>query len=258
MSARRLFATVAPKGGIGKTFVAKLLYDLLPTHGRSIAAWDLDAATGTFAVYDDAIKTFDLHAKQESYSWLDDCYRNDIDDVIIDVPGGRIDDLLRTFGDNSVAALVESVRKAGREFVVINPIGVMIAETVTAQVVLNAFAGTVARVVVAKNGRFGDEDDFVIYDGIQYGEERRYGATGDLAKEAGAETVFIPSLAPRLLAQIDAERLRLKDAASGAGAGRIGRLGSARAHIYLGSVVEALRGTSAAVDGVIPDWPATR
>ncbi|MDQ2866037.1 MAG: hypothetical protein M3R51_07395 [Candidatus Eremiobacteraeota bacterium] len=26
-------------------------------------------------------------------SWLDDCYRDDIDDVIIDVPGGRIDDL---------------------------------------------------------------------------------------------------------------------------------------------------------------------
>lgn len=252
MSARRVIATVAPKGGIGKTFIAKLLYDLLPAHGRTVTAWDLDAATGTFAVYDDAIKTFDLHGKQNGYSWLDDCYRNDVDDVIIDVPGGRIDDLLRTFGDNSVAALVESVCSTGRELVVINPIGVMIAETVTAQVVLNAFAGTRTRVVIAKNGRFGEADDFVIYDGVQYGEERRYGATGDLARSAGAETLFVPCLAPRLLAQIDAERLRVKDAAADAGAVRLGRLGAARVQIYLTSVSDSFSGTSADLDGNIP------
>lgn len=258
MSARRVIATVAPKGGVGKTFIAKLLYDLLPAHGRAVAAWDLDAATGTFAVYDDAIKTFDLNGKQSSHSWLDDCHRGDIDDVIIDVPGGRIDDLLRTFGDNSVAALVDSVRDTAREFVVINPIGVMIAETVTAQVVLNAFAGTPARVVIAKNGRFGDVDDFVIYDGIQYGDERRYGATRDLAEDAGAETLFVPYLASRLLAQVDAERLRLKDAAADAGAKRLGRLGAARVQMYLASVADALRGTSSDLEGKIPNRGATR
>lgn len=258
MSARRAIATVAPKGGIGKTFVAKLLYDLLPAHGRNIAAWDLDAATGTFAVYDDAIKTFDVHGKQSSYSWLDDCARSELDDVIIDVPGGRIDDLLRTFGDNSVTALVEAVRSTGRELVVVTPIGVMIAETVTAQVVINAFAGTRARVVVAKNGRFGDVDDFVIYDGVQFGDERRYGATGDLARSAGAETVFVPCLAPRLLAQIDAERLRLKDASTNLGSQRLGRLGAARVQIYLASIADALRGTSADLDGKIPAREAAR
>lgn len=258
MNARRVIATVAPKGGIGKTFVAKLLYDLLPTHGRSVTAWDLDAATGTFAVYDDAIKTFALHGKQGGHSWLDDCHRDDIDDVIIDVPGGRIDDLLRTFGDNNVTALVDSVRTSGRELVIINPIGVMIAETVTAQVVLNAFAGTSARVVIAKNGRFGDVDDFVIYDGVQYGDERRYGATGDLARSAGAETLFVPCLAPRLLAQIDAERLRLKDAAGHVGAKHLGRLGAARVQMFLASVAEALRGTSADLDGTIPNRGSTR
>jgi cellulose biosynthesis protein BcsQ len=99
---------VAPKGGVGKTFIAKLLYDLLPVHGRSITAWDLDAATGTFAIYDDAIKTFDLNSSRETYSWLDDAYRADVDDVLIDVPGGRIDDLLRTFGDNGTDALVSA------------------------------------------------------------------------------------------------------------------------------------------------------
>lgn len=252
MNARRVIATVAPKGGIGKTFVAKLLYDLLPAHGRKVAAWDLDASTGTFAVYDDAIKTFDLHGKHSGYSWLDDSASNDIDDVLIDVPGGRIDDLLRTFGDNSVAALVEAVRSTGRELVVITPIGVMIAETVTAQVVINAFAGTPARVIVAKNGRFGDVDDFVIYDGAQFGDERRYGATGDVARSAGAETLFIPCLAPRLLAQIDAERLRLLDASGSAGALRLGRLGAARVQMYLASIAEAFRGSSADLAGTIP------
>ena len=252
MNARRVIATVAPKGGIGKTFVAKLLYDLLPAHGRKVAAWDLDAATGTFAVYDDAIKTFDLHGKHSGYSWLDDCASSDLDDVLIDVPGGRIDDLLRTFGDNSVAALVEAVRSTGRELVIMTPIGVMIAETVTAQVVINAFAGTPARVIVAKNGRFGDVGDFVIYDGAQFGDERRYGATGDLARSAGAETLFVPCLAPRLLAQIDAERLRLRDASGAAGALRLGRLGAARVQMYLTSIAEAFRGSSADLAGAIP------
>jgi hypothetical protein len=258
MSARRVIATVAPKGGIGKTFTAKLLYDLLQARGRHVAAWDLDAATGTFAVYDDAIKTFDLNGSRETNSWLDDCYHDEVDDVIIDVPGGRIDDLLRTFGDNSVDALVFAVRSSGREFVVVNPIGVMIAETVTAQVVLNAFSGTVARVVILKNGRFGDIDDFVIYDGVEYAGERRYGATSDLATSVGAETLFLPCLAPRLLAQVDGERLRLGAAAGSAGVERLGRLCAARVQMYLSSVETAFRGTSLAIDGSVPRRGADR
>lgn len=252
MNARRVIATIAPKGGVGKTFIAKLLYDLLPVHGRAIAAWDLDAATGTFAVYDDGIQTFDLRAKQSSHSWLDDCYRSEVDDVLIDVPGGRIDDLLHTFGDNGIDALVEAVRGSGREFVVISPIGVMVAETVTAQVVLNAFAESRARVLIVKNGRFGDAEDYVIYDGVQYGDERRYGATSDLARNLGAETTYLPCLAPRLLAQVDAEQLRLREAAGKSGTERLGRLGAARIEIYLASATEAFRGTSADLDGNVP------
>lgn len=258
MSERRVIATVAPKGGIGKTFVAKLLYDLLQERGRHVAAWDLDAATGTFAVYDDAIKTFDLNGSRDPHSWLDDCYRDDIDDVIIDVPGGRIDDLLRTFGDHSVDALVSAVRSSGREIVVVNPIGVMIAETVTAQVVLNAFAGTDARVVIVKNGRFGNAEDFVIYDGVDYSGERRYGATSDLAASIGAEMLFLPCLAPRLLAQVDAEQLRLSEAASSAGVERLGRLCAARVNMYLSSVESAFQGTSLAIDGSVPKRGAAR
>ncbi len=130
----------------------------------------------------------------------------------------------------------------------------MIAETVTAQVTLGAFAGTAARIVILKNGRFGNAEDFVIFDGVDYGGERRYGATGDLAASVGAETLFLPCLAPRLLAQIDAERLRLGVAAGPAGAERLGRLGAARIQMYLASVEEEFRGTSLAIDAAIP-WP---
>lgn len=258
MNGRRVIATVAPKGGIGKTFTAKLLYDLLQARDRHVAAWDLDAATGTFAVYDDAIRTFDLNGSRETNSWLDDCYRDDVDDVIIDVPGGRIDDLLRTFGDNSVNALVSAVCSSGRDFVVVNPIGVMIAETVTAQLVLNAFAATRARVVILKNGRFGDEEDFVIYHGVDCAGERRYGATSDLAASVRAETLFLPCLAPRLLAQVDAERLRLSAAAGSAGVERLGRLCAARVQMYLSSVAEAFRDSSLDLDGKLPEHVVPR
>ena len=252
MRTRRVIATVAPKGGVGKTFVAKVLYDLLPSHGRRVTAWDLDAATGTFAVYHDDIKTFDLQETQSSYSWLDDCHRDDIDDVLIDVPGGRINDLLRTFGDDSVEALVTAVADTGRELVIVSPIGVMIAETVTAQVVLNAFAGTGARVVIVKNGRFGSPHDFVIYDGIQVGGERRYGATSDLAASIGAESIFLNCLSPSLLAQSDAERLRLIEAAGPIGAKRLGQLGATRMRVYLAAISADFRGTSIDLEGAVP------
>lgn len=252
MKVRRVIATVAPKGGVGKTFIAKLLYDLLPARGRSLAAWDLDNATGTFAVYHDDIKTFDLNGAQSTYSWLDDCHRDDVDDVLIDVPGGRIDDLLDTFGDNSVEALVTAVAETGRELVIANPIGVMIAETVTAQVTLNAFASSAARIVIVKNGRFGAPHDFVIYDGVQVGDERRYGATGELAARVGAETVFLNAFSPSLLAQADAERLRLIDAAGPAGAQRLGQLGATRMRVQLATATTDFRGSSLDIDGTIP------
>jgi hypothetical protein len=252
MKSRRAIFTTAPKGGVGKTYLAKLLYDLLPMNHRAVSAWDLDAATGTFAIYDEAIKTFDLNSGHSSSSWLDDCYREEVDDVLVDVPGGRIDDLLRTFGDDNVGALVSAVTDAGREFVVINPIGVMIAETVTAQVTLNAFEGTSARIVIVKNGRFGSADDFVIYDGIDDSGRRRYGATGALAERVGAETIFLPCLAPRLLAQLDAEQLRFVSASGSSGVERLGRLGAARAKMYLTSAAEAFRGSSLDLAGAIP------
>ncbi len=132
------------------------------------------------------------------------------------------------------------------------PIGVNIADTVTAQVVLNAFADKVSHVVIVKNGRFGNAEDFVIYDGVVVSGERRYGATGDLAASVGAETIYLPCLAPRLQAQVDAERLRLADAAGKVGAEHLGRLNSTRVQMYLNSVEEALRGTFLAIDGVVP------
>jgi len=258
MIRRRAIATLAPKGGVGKTHTAKTLYDLLQRHGRRVTAWDLDASTGTFAVYDDAIKTFDLNGSRDTHSWLDDCHDANIDDVLIDVPGGRIEDLFRIFGDNSVDALVSAVRASGCELIAVNPIGVTIAETVTAQVVLNAFAKTDARVVILKNGRFGNAEDFIVYDGLEVAGKRRYGATSDLAESVGAETIFLPCLAPRLLAQVDAERLRLGVAASAAGAEFIGRLNATRVEIYLASVEAAFRGTSLAIDGLIPQRSATQ
>jgi len=254
---RRLIVMAGPKGGVGKTHGAKLLYDLLPQHGRTIAAWDLDAVTGTFAVYDDGIRTFELDGKQGGPSWLDDCYRDDVDDVLIDVPGGGINSLLCTFGDDNVAALVAAITEAGRELVIVNPIGILIAETVTAQVTLNAFRGTSARIVIIKNGRFGNADDFVVYDGIDCGDERRYGATRDLAEQVGAETIFLPSLAPRLVAQVDAERLRLAEAAGATGIERLGRLGATRVRMHLALVAEALRGSSLDLTGAIPPRKAT-
>ncbi len=258
MKARRLIATAAPKGGVGKTTVQKLLFDLLPEHGRRVVAWDLDFATGTFADYDDGIKTFDARGKRSSRSWIDDCYRDDVDDVLLDVPGGRIDDLVDTFADGNAEALVTAVTESDRRFVLVNPIGVMVAEVLTAQMTLNLFGDTEARLVVLKNGRFGDKEDFIIYDGLEHNGQMRYGATRQLAEHCGAETIFMPALAPKLMAQVDAERLRLIDAAGPAGIATLGRLNAMRVRLYLSSIVEAWRGSSLDLGGEIPQRRAAR
>ncbi len=93
----------------------------------------------------------------------------------------------------------------------------------------------------------------MIYDGTT-GDAggRRYGATADLANSVGAEALYLPSLAPRLLAQLDAEQLRFIDAAGSAGVSRLGRLGAARVKMYVASIAEAFRGSSLDLAGAIP------
>lgn len=65
-------------------------------------------------------------------------------------------------------------------------------------------------------------------------------------------------MAPRLLAQADAERLRLIHAAGAKGVEHLGRLSAARIQMYLTSLADALRGSSLDLDGNVPEQATTR
>lgn len=227
---------VCDKGGSGKSQQAKGLYDWYRRDGVSIGGWDFDAANGTFARYDTAIQKEDLLQLDGGTSrWIADL-AGSAQVVLGDVPGGHANDFAR-IAIGGLAALREMITEMRRELVVVTPIGTMATETTAAQAALEAFSG--ARIVIVKNGFFGDESDFLIFDGDGNGN---YGATGEMARNAGADVVYFPRMARRTLAVLDHAKVSLYDAATGAKPVSIEhRIG---AKYYLEAVARVFAGTA--------------
>ena len=172
------------KGGVGKSTTARAFIDLARPTGRRVSAWDLDKGTGSLAlVYQDrnaevGCACEDVREKRSPGAWLD-AFHGEADEVVLDVPGGAMGDLLRFCGPGGAESLVEFVSKAGRELVIVSVIGTRRDSMLTAQDAVEQF-GSAVRHVVVKNGVFGDEQDFVVYDG--YDDP----ATGDAYASVGA------------------------------------------------------------------------
>lgn len=236
---KNVYLTLGDKGGIGKTFTAKVLRDWFKLLNRTASCFDLDTENGSFYGYDkDSIKLCDFSDK---LGWLDAVYNSSASQIIVDVPGGKVAELAATL-DAGIPALQKAVKDAGRELIAVQPIGVMRDSTLAAQSVLESF-GAGGKVVVVKNGFFGKPEDFVIFDGIELANgERQYGATGELAKQVGAQIVYLPRLASVTAAILDMEGVTLFDA--GRSQGRLGYRHALNASSYLSSAIEgAFSGT---------------
>lgn len=169
---RRLVIYAANKGGVGKSMLCRAHIDIARAANRNVAAYDLDAANGSVArLYSDrdpmvGAGIADITVERDS-SWLD-VLDSSADDVVYDVPGGKMDALLRTFTGGG-EAFAEYVAKSNRELVIVSPIGVKKDALHTITDAITAFgssmkAGTTHHVIV-KNGFFGDDSDFLVFDG---------------------------------------------------------------------------------------------
>lgn len=258
---KRVIIVTAKKGGSGKSTTAKAFIDLTRAAGRKVSAWDLDGQTGSLAfVYPpgdpvSGVGIEDIRDPRCAAAWLD-AFHGDADEVLLDVPGGALDDLLRTFSGGA-KSLVAAVKESGRELVIVSVLGLKKDSTATAQEAVEIF-GTTARHVVVLNGFFGDRRDFIVYDGFVHPTtgEAKFGRTSRQVAEAGGETTFIPRMEAQSDIMLDLEGMSIARGASAVS--EIGRKHSGNVRYWLVEVKDAFAGTWLDVDGDVPSSKARK
>jgi hypothetical protein len=256
--AKRQIIFASAKGGVGKSYGSRTFLDAARRAGRTVSAWDLDGATGSLgSLYPDrdpevGVGTEDVRDRRAQGAWLDALYTS-ADDVLLDVPGGALDDLTRVL-DGGGPSLVAEARNAGRELVVVSVIGIKRDATGTPQDAIGRFGSTVHHVVL-KNGYFGEEGDFIIFDGIPAptpddSTARRYGKSGAAIREVGGEVVYLPRLNPITDALLDVEKLTFVQGIEALAV--LGRRHTSNVRVWLAAAEAALAGSWLAPNGEIP------
>lgn len=252
---KRVILCLGSKGGVGKSTVGRALLDLLRKGGRLVSAHDLDSNTASLSlVYDDrdpvrGVAPEELRANAGAWStptlWASAIANDVVDDVLLDIPGGGLQDFMARFAAG-VETLRELAHRGKREIVVVSVIGILDDSFMTAQDVFDVF-GSHAHHVVVKNGFFASSPDhFVLFDGaVVNGQEVvPRSMTRKRADELKAEIVFFPRMDP-IAQQIAAfHRLTYAQASDYANEEKMGDpLQLANMRTWLDMVAKNFRGT---------------
>jgi hypothetical protein len=250
---KRAVVFVTAKGGLGKSTAARWFVDAARRAGRRVAAWDLDAGTGSMAIFyaerdpETGCATEDVRNRKSRGAWLDSLH-GEADDVVLDVPGGAMADLLRFI--DGASHLLDEMKLAGREVVIVSVIGTQRDSTMAPQTAIDTFGSTVHHVVI-KNGHFAEEDQFLVYDGFDdpVTNERRFGKTAELVREVGGEVVFMPRLNVDAMQILDLENMTFAEGAFAAA--KIGRRWSGFVRYWMQDMEEALAGSWLSANGEV-------
>jgi hypothetical protein len=189
----------------------------------------------------------DIRDPNSQGAWLD-AICGDANDVILDVPGGALGDLLR-FAPGGAPSLVDFVAKAGREFVLVSILGTRRDSMNTAQDAVEMFRSPTRHVVV-KNGMFGREEDFIVFDGYEdpITHEQVYGATAAAVEAVGGEVVYLPELDSKTMDILDRRSMTFAVGAESAAA--IGRKSAWYTRAWLDQIAVNFAGTYLSVNEV--------
>jgi hypothetical protein len=252
---KRLVIFCSAKGGVGKSYASRAFLDLARRAGRSVAAWDLDGGTGSLALlYPDrnpeiGTGSENVRDPESPGRWVDSMH-GPADDVVLDVPGGALGDLLGVV-HGGAPSLIAEAKVAGRDLVVVSVIGTKKDATFAPIDSIGLFGPEIHHIAL-KNGYFAASEGFVVFDGIvnETTRERKYGKASDAVRSVGGEVLYLPKLDPITDALLDIEGLTF--AAASEAIGTIGRRYSANARYWLASVEAALAGSWLSPSGEVP------
>jgi hypothetical protein len=107
--------------------------------------------------------------------------------------------------------------------------------------------------VVVKNGVFGREEDFIVFDGYvdPVTNEKQYGKTAEAVEVAGGEVVYLPELDGMTMDILD--RRRLTFALGAELAAMIGRKSAWYTRAWLDQIAVNFSGTYLSVNGGVSD-----
>ena len=254
---KRLLIYASLKGGVGKSFGARVFLDTARRAGRTVSAWDLDGNTGSLAIlYPDrdplvGVAIEDVRDPRCVGAWLEALY-GDADDVLLDVPGGAFDDLLRVL-EGGAASLVSEAKSSERELVLVSVIGTKKDSTPTPLDMIERFGVNDVHHVVLKNGFFGEPNAFLIYDGIRdvNGIVVEYGKAAPRVAAAGGEVVYLPKLNGEADTLLDAKALTFQVGSTAIEV--LGRRHAANVRLWLGNAASAMAGTWLDPFGSVPN-----
>lgn len=231
--AKRVILLLSSKGGVGKSTFGRAFLDIARARKRTVSAHDLDGNTASLSLVYEAndplrgVAQEELRADIGNWSaptqWALAIANDTADDVLIDVPGGGLQDFTARFSAG-IGALYELAKRGKREIVVVSVIGVLDDSFMPIQDVFDVFGNNVHHVVV-KNGFFAENPQhFVLFDGLRAGAHEivPVSKTRRRADELKAEIMFFPRL-PAIEQQMAAcNRLSYVQAADDANEDKMG------------------------------------
>lgn len=202
-NARKVFYTISNKGGVGKTVLARALYDYLISRHLNAYAFDTDKQVGQLRQYfGSQVGTFDLRDEEEVRLIIDALSDFDRDYLLFDLPGGSLGNLRKIFNAADCMGIGEEVSRQGYELHILIPITPYIGSIQSVRDVMANF-GETAHYHVFKQVSFLQGavktfdlwETFPLYEG---GQTER-----DFAIERRANIFEMPELNANVLARLD-------------------------------------------------------
>ena len=226
---KRAIFVVSQKGGSGKSTFSRALLDVFRfEHQLSVAAFDADGNVGQLLQYygqrDEHGK---LLAEQDPFQGVfpfdvrDAVQRDnvinaldyDADMLLFDFPGGAVDALQNVLqSERGMTALAEEYQRAGYAVTVAIVISNILASANNVIRIIKQFGPTFDYLAV-KNLFFGENEDFILFDGFQDAEGNPVGGMGrNKLLEHGGQVLSLPKLRGREYALLDLYSLGFTEA----------------------------------------------